>query len=327
MVGGAAWTSSRSSTGTTSGPQGTAHGHPIRPAACRNTATTSQRTSPSSASTAATLPRQATTRPEAARSTAASSPPGSPASARVDDDRRDGGPAEDLTVAELILAYIRFADGYYRKDGRPTTESRNIRLALRPLRRLYGPTPARDFGPKALKAVRQAMIEAGLCRERGQQAGPPDRPGVQVGRRERAGPPAVHHGLKAVSGLRKGRSEARESEPVKPVPEALRRGRPAPRLPPGLGDDRAAAADRDAAGRGRRSCGPATSTRRARSGPTRPGPHKTEHHGQRAGHLPRAPGPGGPQALAAGGPAAYLFSPAEAMEEHWPSRRATARRR
>ncbi len=32
-------------------------------------------------------------------------------------------------------------------------------------------------------------------------------------------PPSVHHGLKAVPGLRRGRSEVKESEPVKPVPE------------------------------------------------------------------------------------------------------------
>src|SRR5262249_6337646 len=34
-------------------------------------------------------------------------------------------------------------------------------------------------------------------------------------------PPSVHQGLKAVEGLKRGRSEARESEPVKPVPDAF----------------------------------------------------------------------------------------------------------
>jgi integrase len=33
-------------------------------------------------------------------------------------------------------------------------------------------------------------------------------------------PASVHHGLKAVAGLRKGRTNVRESEPVKPVPDA-----------------------------------------------------------------------------------------------------------
>jgi hypothetical protein len=50
------------------------------------------------------------------------------------------GPVDDraLTINELILAYMRFADGYYVKDGRPTVEPNNIRLVLRLVRRLYG---------------------------------------------------------------------------------------------------------------------------------------------------------------------------------------------
>src|SRR3954451_21465818 len=33
--------------------------------------------------------------------------------------------AEGLTISELILAYLTFAEGYYRKDGRPTREPVN----------------------------------------------------------------------------------------------------------------------------------------------------------------------------------------------------------
>jgi integrase len=34
-------------------------------------------------------------------------------------------------------------------------------------------------------------------------------------------PPSVHYGLQAVSGLRRGRADVRESEPIKPVPDAF----------------------------------------------------------------------------------------------------------
>jgi hypothetical protein len=74
------------------------------------------------------------------------------------------GPGSDLTVNELLLAYLGFADSYYVKHGRPTTEPASIRQTIRPLRQLYGDTMARDFGPLQLKAVRQAMIDSGLCR-------------------------------------------------------------------------------------------------------------------------------------------------------------------
>src|SRR4051794_2631492 len=70
----------------------------------------------------------------------------------------------DLTVSELALAYFRHAEGYYVKGGEPTSELNIVKLSLRPLRQLYGHTPAKDFGPIALKAVRQAFIDAGLCR-------------------------------------------------------------------------------------------------------------------------------------------------------------------
>jgi integrase len=125
----------------------------------------------------------------------------------------------DLTVNEMVLGFIRFAEGYYRKGGRPTGEATNIKYALRHLRRLYGHTLVGDFGPLALKAVRQDVINSGLCRN-------------EVNRRTRIivrcfkwavenelVPATVHHGLKTVSGLRKGRSEARESEPVTTVPD------------------------------------------------------------------------------------------------------------
>ena len=114
------------------------------------------------------------------------------------------------------------ADAYYVKNGKPTVEPGNIRLALRPLRQLYGHTPAREFGPLALKAVRQAMIDAGLCRIGDQQAGRPDRPGVQVGRRGGDGPAVRPSGPPDGPGPPPGPvRRSRESEPVKPVPEAF----------------------------------------------------------------------------------------------------------
>src|SRR5262245_36698649 len=45
-----------------------------------------------------------------------------------------------FTVDELILAYLKYADAYYVKEGRPTSEPTNIKHSLKFLRRLYGPT-------------------------------------------------------------------------------------------------------------------------------------------------------------------------------------------
>jgi integrase len=130
-------------------------------------------------------------------------------------------PSVGPDVDEVLDRYQAHAEGYYRKHGRPTSEPAAIEVSMRPLRAFYGATLARDFGPLALKAVRQAMIDSGLCRNEVNK---------RVGRIVRAFrwavaeelvPPSVHQGLAALAGLRAGRTEARESGPVQPVPEAF----------------------------------------------------------------------------------------------------------
>jgi integrase len=133
------------------------------------------------------------------------------------------GPVIDQrTVNDLILAFLtRHADPYYRHaDGTPTGEAENFKDALRPLMRIYGRTPAKDFGPLALKAVRKTLIDAGLART---TINARVRKIVRVfawAVENEMVPASVHHGLKAVPGLKKGRSEARETEQVKPVPDS-----------------------------------------------------------------------------------------------------------
>jgi hypothetical protein len=59
-----------------------------------------------------------------------------------------------LAVVQLIVAYLHFARDYYRKDGKPTSESKSIVYALRYVKLLYGRKPVQDFGPVALQAIR-----------------------------------------------------------------------------------------------------------------------------------------------------------------------------
>lgn len=135
--------------------------------------------------------------------------------------RRLGGQGTcDLAVVELINDYRKHAETYYRRpDGSPGDEVKSIRLAMLALRRLYGRTPAAEFGPRALKAVREAMIRDGWCRGYVNQ---------QVGRVKRmfkwaveneVVPPSLYHALEAVAGLKKDRTPARETDRVLPVPQ------------------------------------------------------------------------------------------------------------
>ena len=71
-----------------------------------------------------------------------------------------------LTVVELLAAFLRHAKTYYRNpDGTPTGEADQYRFAMVPLRHTHGRTVAADFGPLALKAVRDEMVRRGGTRK------------------------------------------------------------------------------------------------------------------------------------------------------------------
>ena len=132
------------------------------------------------------------------------------------------GPVADRTLSlnELMLAYWRHVEGYYVKDGRPTSEQDNIRQALRFVRKTYGTTPAVAFGPVALKNARQAMIDAGRSRKLINKDVNRIRQMFGWAVENELLPVQVHQALRRVKGLRKGRSAARETAPVEPVTEA-----------------------------------------------------------------------------------------------------------
>lgn len=132
----------------------------------------------------------------------------------------DGLP--DILICELMVRYLEFAKDYYVKDGESTGEYENISYALRPLRALYANTLARDFGPKALKLVREHMIEfEDLSRKLINARVNTIRRMFKWGVSEELVPSAVYEALRSVDGLRRGRTRARETEPVQPVPDEV----------------------------------------------------------------------------------------------------------
>lgn len=231
-------------------------------------------------------------------------------------------PASDLSVGEMILAFwTTHAETYYRRpDGSQTGELANFRDALRPLSRLYGHTPAAAFGPLNLKAVRQSMIDSGLCRNViNQRVGKVARVFKWAASVELL-PVAVYQSLRTVQGLARGRSDARETGPVRPVPhadiEAI--------LPHVSSQVRAMVRSQLLSGMRPEEVTMIRGRDLDTSGVVwvyTPWRHKTEHHGKdRRIYL-------GPQAQAVLRPflkadgEAYLFSPAEAAAELWARRR------
>ena len=66
-----------------------------------------------------------------------------------------------LTIAQLAVLFLEHADRYYVKNGRPTSEAKLMRFALRPLIALFAAEQAREFGPLKLALVRDDMIRRG----------------------------------------------------------------------------------------------------------------------------------------------------------------------
>lgn len=125
-----------------------------------------------------------------------------------------------LTVDELISHYLDHAEKYYCFEGKPTKEYTCMVEAVRHLRPLYGDSEAKDFGPKKLTIVRESMIRQRLARTVINN---------RVNRIKRVFkwavsieliPPSVFQAIITFDGLKFGRSDAKETDPVKPVPDA-----------------------------------------------------------------------------------------------------------
>lgn len=128
-----------------------------------------------------------------------------------------GDAPSDLSAAQLIMRFMAHAERYYAQR-KGSTELANFREATATALLLYSDIPGADFGPVQLRAVRQLMIERNLARStinaRVRRIRQVWRWGVSMGWI----PPDTLARLDAIQGLRRGRSQARETEPVHPVP-------------------------------------------------------------------------------------------------------------
>ena len=134
--------------------------------------------------------------------------------------RHDADADPGPTVGELCLAFMRYAETHYVKNGEMTSQVDAVRSTIRVLNSVYGLTPAKDFGPLALKAVRQQMVDKGWVR---------DTVNAAVGRVRRIFKhavadeliaPSILQRLQAVSPLLMGRTEAPDLPPRTAVPES-----------------------------------------------------------------------------------------------------------
>jgi integrase len=142
------------------------------------------------------------------------------------DEPSPARPAEDAgpVLVEVLDKYLEHAQVYYAGSR----ELRNLLDVMDTLTRLFGSLPAEQFGPRALTAVRDAMIEG---RHRAGRRFRLARTTIncRINRIRRIFRwavaqqlvrPHVLQGLEALDPLRAGRTSAREGRKVRPVSDA-----------------------------------------------------------------------------------------------------------
>lgn len=126
---------------------------------------------------------------------------------------------EPISVTVLCLAYLKYAKGYYIKNGKMTDEVAGVKAAMKQLRKHYANTLVDNFGPLALQAVQDQMIACDLSRRYINQNIGRIRRMFRWGVSKELVPVRVYEALKTVTDLRKGKTVARETAPVLPVPD------------------------------------------------------------------------------------------------------------
>jgi integrase len=127
----------------------------------------------------------------------------------------------DLTIAELCSRYVSHAEHYYRKHNRFIFQIHTIRRVVKTLRSLYAHSLATDFGPLAMKTCRQGWIDEGLTGGGVNSLVRIVRAIVKWGAENEPLPVATWQALTTVAGLKRGRTSAPESDPVRPLPEDM----------------------------------------------------------------------------------------------------------
>jgi integrase len=130
---------------------------------------------------------------------------------RLDEPGADRG---EILVKQLL-------DGYWTHvvATMPDLEAKKVKLALKPVRKLYGEAKAAEFGPVAFKAVRATLIEAGLSITTVRDRLGTIKRMIAWGVENELLPGDALHRLQAVSGLRAGRDKVKPARKVAPARE------------------------------------------------------------------------------------------------------------
>jgi integrase len=119
-----------------------------------------------------------------------------------------------ITVCEVVEAFWIHAEKRYQKAG-------SWRVVLRTLIDMYGDQSAAEFGPVKLRAVMQALVERGNCRQYVNKNMHRVRKIFKWAAAHELIDVVVHQRLEVVEALQKGTTDAPEGRKVLPVSDAV----------------------------------------------------------------------------------------------------------
>ena len=126
--------------------------------------------------------------------------------------------SDDPTLAEVVLSFFEARRHYYQKDGRSTRQLERFRAACEYPLAMFAELPVRLLGPRRLLEARDAMEASGrFSRSYINTLISCFRGVIRYGVEAELVRPDVLVALQAVAPLKRGRSSAREVEPIKPV--------------------------------------------------------------------------------------------------------------
>ncbi len=118
------------------------------------------------------------------------------------------------TVADVCLAFLDHAEKYYSQSN----EAKQFELTVKPLSELYATLPASNFGPMQFRACRDWWLQdVNRTRQYINKLMRRVRSIFKWAAGQGMIPPAIYEALRCVEPIKRGRTNAKEAEPITPV--------------------------------------------------------------------------------------------------------------
>jgi len=126
-------------------------------------------------------------------------------------------PVTGYSMSGVSMAYLRFAESYYSGSS----EYVNLELAMNPISELYADHPATKFGPKEYRACREWWVRRGVSRQYANKQTKRLKRMLKWAVGESLLPADSLVAIQCVEPLKRGRTTAKETPPILPVPAAI----------------------------------------------------------------------------------------------------------